>query len=245
MARIKCKKLTRRRQVKRTVKLVTTQRVDHSIPAEAEGFPMRVWDVNIYLVGPDGDDMPANCYEKATYMLHESFGKRQKQTIKSPPFRIQEQGWGEFDMQITLSPVGGQKGGEQTISHDLNFQHERYEAVHNVTFRNPKPDLVAILKESGPVGEANGAAAAPPKQKRKPASRSVDMEKLAEALPQLQEDDLLQIVQMVHDNKTEETYTKNDLENGEFHVDLYTLPDNLIKMLWDFTSGKVDMATVA
>ena len=39
------------------------------------------------------------------------------------------------------------------------------------------------------------------------------MEKLAEALPHLQEDDLLQVVQMVHDNKSEETYTKNDLES--------------------------------
>jgi transcription initiation factor TFIID/TFIIF subunit len=44
------------------------------------------------------------------------------------------------------------------------------------------------------------------------------MEKLAEALPQLQEDDLLQIVQMVHDNKTDETYTKNDLESMLFHT---------------------------
>jgi hypothetical protein len=39
------------------------------------------------------------------------------------------------------------------------------------------------------------------------------MEKLAEALPQLADDDLLQVVQMVHDNKTDETYTKNDVES--------------------------------
>ena len=83
------------------------------------------------------------------------------------------------------------------------------------TFRNPKPDLLAILKDSGPAGEANGTASSKP-QKRKPASRNVDMEKLAEALPQLQEDDLLQIVQMVHDNKTDDTYTKNDLESKLF-----------------------------
>lgn len=25
---------------------------------------------------------------------------------------------------------------------------------------------------------------------------------------------------------------------GEFHVDLYTLPDTLIKMLWDFVQQK-------
>lgn len=37
--------------------------------------------------------------------------------------------------------------------------------------------------------------------------------------------------------------TKNHAE-GEFHVDLYTLPDSLIKMLWDFTSerGAINMA---
>jgi transcription initiation factor IIF auxiliary subunit len=39
------------------------------------------------------------------------------------------------------------------------------------------------------------------------------MEKLAEALPQLSDDDLLQVVQMVHDNKTDDTYTKNDVES--------------------------------
>ena len=28
------------------------------------------------------------------------------------------------------------------------------------------------------------------------------------------------------------------LVEGEFHVDLYTLPDSLIKMLWDFTQER-------
>lgn len=39
------------------------------------------------------------------------------------------------------------------------------------------------------------------------------MEKLADGLQKLGEDDLLQVVQMVHDNKTTETYTKNDVES--------------------------------
>jgi transcription initiation factor IIF auxiliary subunit len=33
--------------------------------------------------------------------------------------------------------------------------------------------------------------------------------------------------------------------DGEFHVDLYTLPDQLIKMLWDFTSNRVNMNELA
>lgn len=72
-------------------------------------------------------------------------------------------------------------------------------------------------------------------------SVKVDMEQLADRMQRLQEDDLLQVVQMIHDQKSPETYTKNDVDAGEFHVDLYTLPDNLVKTLWDFTASKVDV----
>ncbi len=65
------------------------------------------------------------------------------------------------------------------------------------------------------------------------------MEKLADGLQKLLEDDLLHVIQLIHDHKTAETYTKNDVEAGEFHVDLYTLPDSLVKQLWDFTNQKV------
>jgi transcription initiation factor IIF auxiliary subunit len=39
------------------------------------------------------------------------------------------------------------------------------------------------------------------------------MEKLADGLQKLQEDDLLNVVQMVHDGKDPNTYTKNDVES--------------------------------
>jgi len=42
----------------------------------------------------------------------------------------------------------------------------------------------------------------------------------------------------VHDNKSEESWMRNDVEQGEFHVDLYTLPENLIKMLWEFANER-------
>lgn len=145
-----------------------------------------------------------------------------RQTFRRPPFTINEKGWGEFDMQISLTPVGAPKSGDQVLAHDLNFQQERYESTHNVTFRNPKGPLLDALRESGSVGDeakSNGVASTPAagqakeKKVRKSANRNVDMEKLAEALPQLGEEDLLQVVQMVHDNKSDETYTKNDVDS--------------------------------
>lgn len=50
--------------------------------------------------------------------------------IKRPPFKIQEEGWGEFDLRIIVSAID--KGGDHELLHDLNFQKERYEAEHKI-----------------------------------------------------------------------------------------------------------------
>ena len=44
--------------------------------------------------------------------------------IKKPPFRIEEEGWGEFDMEIILTAVD--KGGDHSLQHDLNFRENKY-----------------------------------------------------------------------------------------------------------------------
>lgn len=58
----------------------------------------------------------------------------ERTAVKTPPFRIQEEGWGEFDMQIRL--VASDK--EHPITHDLNFAQNRYESKH-VIVRLPLP----------------------------------------------------------------------------------------------------------
>ncbi|KAL2075722.1 hypothetical protein VTL71DRAFT_665 [Oculimacula yallundae] len=217
--------------MKRTVKLITEQRnIDK--PSDVEGFPMKSWNIEIYLLDEAGNEKPANCFTKVVYNLHPSFVNPQ-QTFHDPPFRCENEGWGEFDMTIDL--YTSEKGGKNTIAHDLNFAKPRYEAKHVISFKNPSSTLVNLLKETGPVpGDENGR-----KKEKKVSKKSgaVDMEKLAEALVKLNEDDLLNVVQLIHDNKSEDTYTKNDIEQGEFHVDLYTLPETLVKMLWDFVTA--------
>lgn len=50
--------------------------------------------------------------------------------FKTPPFRIQEEGWGEFDMVLILTPKD--KTADITVAHDLNFQSEHYETKHPI-----------------------------------------------------------------------------------------------------------------
>ncbi|MCJ1329451.1 hypothetical protein MMC10_006131 [Thelotrema lepadinum] len=225
-------------QVKRSIKIVTEQKTIDKPPV-MEGYPMRKWNIQIFQLNEHGEEIPATLFSKATYVLHESFGERARQTTSSPPFRITEEGWGEFDMQIILTAV--EKGGDHTIVHDLNFQSNQYEAKHVVTFKNPKPNLLAVLRETGPVpGDENGRKKGEESaKKRKRPEKGINMDKLAENLQRLHEDDLLQVVQMIHDHKSNDTYLKNDVDAGEFQVDLYTLPDNLLHMLSMFCDERL------
>ncbi len=50
------------------------------------------------------------------------------------------------------------------------------------------------------------------------------MEKLADNLQKLGEDDLLHVVEMVHNNKTPDTYTKNDVERKMLVSHLNIMP---------------------
>jgi transcription initiation factor IIF auxiliary subunit len=155
-------------------------------------------------------------------------------------------------MSISLTDFAGKT---HSYIHDLNFQQSKYEVKHVLTLKNVKPGtpLAEKLRNSGPVpGEdaskkraSEVGAGGVPKKKKGGDSKSVDMDKLAEGLQKLGEDDLLQVVQMVHDNKSEESWMRNDVEQGEFHVDLYTLPDNLIQMLWTFSKDKGVLSEVA
>lgn len=74
----------------------------------------------------------------------------------------------------------------------------------------------------------------------------MDIDRLADGLQKLGEDDLVKIVQIVNDGKTDDMYVRNDLEGkscslhphcfslltrrveGEFHIDLHTLSDQLL-----------------
>lgn len=45
-----------------------------------EGFPLRKWNIQIFLLNEHGEEVPATLFSKALYKLHPSFDKRQNQS---------------------------------------------------------------------------------------------------------------------------------------------------------------------
>jgi len=219
---------------------------------------MRKWSISVSLLNDQGKEIPATIFDKVTYHLHPTF-ENPVRVFKQPPFKIEEQGWGEFDMKIALTIA--EKGGERKISHDLNFLKEKYIVDHVISVPTNKPGLLALLAESGPVPSSEGATTpglSSVTEKRKTSlvgdvkakkvktssgavKGGVDLEKLADGLTKLSEDDLLGVVQMVTDNRSPEMNIKNDVDEGEFTMDLYSLPDSLLKSLWEYVKKHADV----
>lgn len=207
-------------------------------------FPMREWRISVHLVGTDGKLYPATIFDKVTYQLHETFANPQR-VLTEPPFELVEKGWGEFEIKLTFSIA--HNGGDVSASYDLHFRSpESFQDVP-VNFPN-KPEIAAELEKSAPAGQTQanppekrpaGGSESKAKKPKVTIKGAVDLERLSNGLEQLGEQDVLSIVQMISDNKTPEIYVKNDVDAGEFHVDLFTLPNGLLKSMWDFVEKKV------
>ncbi|CCG82063.1 Transcription initiation factor TFIID subunit 14 [Taphrina deformans PYCC 5710] len=220
--------------IEKTIKFVTTIRTLSEKPLVEGVYPMREWTCQVLMDDAQGNEITPPFIEKVIFKLHPTFTNPNK-TVKKPPFKIIEEGWGEFEMHIALHYTDG--GGSQTIAHDLNFQSgDRYEKPQKLTFKNPKPNLLRALQGVAPVAAKTEYDQGTPKNKRSADGtekkskkrRVVDIDKLADGLQKLGEDDLVQIVQIVNDGKTDDMYVRNDLEEGEFHIDLHTLSDQLL-----------------
>lgn len=234
------------------------------VPPPVENFPMRQWSIEIVLLDDQGNEIPATIFDKVVYHLHPTFANPNR-TFTEPPFRIEEQGWGGFELLISGHLM--EKGGEKKLTHDLHFMKDAYEIDHVIQVPINKPLLRAELEKSGPVDEV-AAAATPsavtttvstPSDKRKApivngdvknkkakttsastVKGSVNLEKLAFGLTKLNEDTLVGVVQMITDNRTSEMNITNNVEEGEFVIDLYSLPDSLLKSLWEYVQKNTE-----
>lgn len=132
------------------------------------------------------------------------------EAFTSPPFTCENEGWGEFEMHIDLYYT--EKSGKISIPHDLNFQQTRYEETHVITFKNPSQSLQQILRETGPLPSDEDRKARKVDGGSKKSKKPFDVEKMADAMVKLEEEDLLQVIQLIHDHKSDDTFVQNNLD---------------------------------
>lgn len=97
----------------------------------------------IFLYSPTGEDLP-KWIDHVTFHLHHSFENHER-LLKQEPYKVQDDGWGEFEAQIEVFP-------KSAIAFNLvcpitfPLQNSRKTALIErrqevIVFRNPPPDL--------------------------------------------------------------------------------------------------------
>lgn len=259
--------------MKRTIRVKTSQHILPDLPP-VEGFPMRQWAIEIVLLDQDNTEIPLTIADKVVYHLHPTFANPTR-TFTDSPFRIEEQGWGGFALNISLFLLD--KGGERKVTHDLNFIKDEYHVDHVISapININKPNLMKELAKSGLVPSEDSistnkrkiavTSSAPatssvtnspasnnktttnePKPKKQKIGNqpmikgSVDIERLAFGLTKLKDDDLVEIVHIITKNISPEMNFTNNVEEGEFTMDLFSLPESLLQTLLEFVKSHVD-----
>ncbi|KAJ1997111.1 transcription factor TFIIF complex subunit Tfg3, partial [Coemansia thaxteri] len=83
--------------------------------------------------------------KKVEFVLHETFDD-QHRVVSHPPYKIQEEGWGEFDLLIIVHFVNCPE--PYKIVHDLSFHDgESYQKNYDFTVPNPSAGFLALFNK--------------------------------------------------------------------------------------------------
>ncbi|CAJ0913718.1 20906_t:CDS:2 [Entrophospora sp. SA101] len=198
-----------------------------------DGYSIREWKLTIYAINDVGAKFQANFIEKVEYNLHPTF-KNPTRIMKKAPFTIIEKGWGEFDMNIRLF-FPDKSIDPWNIDFDLNFQKPHYEYLHHPRLTQT-PNRYKI--DDSPNYESSSRSSYSSTDSAYDKENClIDYTRLANNLSSLEGNDILEVIDLITRNRTNDMYINDDID--EFHMDLYSLGEDLLKVLWDFTESRL------
>lgn len=183
-------------------------------------LPMRQWRMEIVMLDKDGAEVPAGIVSHVVYHLHPTFAKP-KRKVNEPPFRLEEVGWGEFELHIVLTLK--EHGGTVKIVHDLSFSEDAYAVDFEVSVPyTQNPSLRALLTTSFDLEDDKVDLVT---------KNGGDLPKWVKDIGKMDEDAIQLFLKKVLANPAVKSYVNKKPKNEEIVLCLSELPDVLISNL--------------
>ncbi|KAJ2849473.1 transcription factor TFIIF complex subunit Tfg3 [Coemansia brasiliensis] len=117
-----------------------------SVVANGVEYSLRRWSCALVEGRPRSSNAAQLPYvKKVEFILHETF-KNPHRVIHHPPFKVEEEGWGEFDLVVIVHFINCQE--PYRITHDLNFHvGEYYENKYPFIVPNPSAAFLALFNK--------------------------------------------------------------------------------------------------
>lgn len=195
------------------------------------GFPLRRWRIELCMLDNDEKEIEADILSCCTIHLHPTF-KEPIRRLTSPPFVVEEDGWGEFEFKIVCTFI--ENAGKFTIRHSLSFKDAAYAVDYSVRIPYHIPALRERLSKHFTLPK-NAIEQFIREQQSPICGKWINL------IPLLDEDAVTEIVQMIVSHPAVQDEVNKHPKDQEFVMGLHQLPNELLKQIGDYVHHGKDV----
>ncbi|CAG61860.1 uncharacterized protein GVI51_L02519 [Nakaseomyces glabratus] len=213
-----------------TLRVKTQQSVLLDQQLEEGELPLRQWRVEVSMLDRNKDEVKADILSSVTYHLHPTFVKPRRK-MKTPPFSLEEIGWGEFSM--TLMCKFRHNGGVVKIQHELEFSEDAYIIDYsvNVPYLSEGPFYSLLARHFNVIP-----------QNSVPVDNNIkQLPKWVKTLQLQDEDTINELLQRILSNAAVKNFVNKIPRHEEVVFCLGELPDELMNSLTEYMESTGDI----
>lgn len=174
-----------------------------------------------------GVEIDAIVLSDCTFHLHPTF-ENPIRRVSTPPFALEEQGWGEFDIKIVCNFL--EDAGKVTIRHPLEFEENAYAIDYSVQIPYHTSELRRRLETHYTLQKEIIEV---PTKSQISASNS-----WIKSIPLLDEDAVTEMVQMIVAHPAVQSEVLKHPRHEDFLMGLNQLPNELLDEIREYVSGQ-------
>lgn len=186
------------------------------------GLPRRHWKVGLCMLDEKEGEVEINIISNCTFFLHETF-EEPVRSFNSPPFAVEEDGWGEFEMKIVCDFV--ENGGKFTIRHSLTFDEPAYGVDYDIKVPYHIPLLKTLLSKHFKLPDVSKD-----EKKNNMSSATSWFKQIASA----DQDVVTEVVQMIVSHPAVQAEVNKRPKHDDFLLGIHQLPNELVKRIAEY-----------
>lgn len=207
------------------IRVKTQQVVKDDQSASIGELPMRRWKIELCMLNDNDEEATLDIVSNCVFYLHPTF-KEPVRKFRQPPFVLEEEGWGEFDMEIVCHFI--ENVGKFTINHLLTFEYDAMAIDYAVKVPCHTPLMRQYLSHNFQL---------PDIRFNRDQERTISQQQLRSwinIIPSLDEDTVTEIVHLILRHPAVQAEVNKQERHDDFLMALYQLPNELLQMVGDY-----------
>ncbi|GAV54946.1 hypothetical protein ZYGR_0AS02690 [Zygosaccharomyces rouxii] len=207
------------------IRVKTQQVIKDDQSSNTGELPIRRWRVELCMLNGKEEEVVLDIVSICIFYLHPTF-KEPVRKFRQPPFVLEEEGWGEFDMEIVCHFI--ENVGKFTINHLLSFEHSAIATDYAIKVPCHTPLIREYLSRNFELPDANFD------KKQEKTIPQAQLRNWINLIPKLDEDSVTEVVQLILRHPAVQAEVNKHERHDDFLMGLYQLPNELLQTIGDY-----------